>query len=149
MAAARPDLSAAAGTCYRNRPVAPRAPRRTSLGLALAALLSAAVAGAQQAPISHTVQDGETLSQIAQRYHVSTASLASRNHLDAPYALRGKSKKPTPEIKKLSTMTASELFTTARVVAQPTPSLPPAWSARTSPTPRGSPPRRRRTWRPR
>lgn len=128
MAAARPDLSAAAGTCYRNRPVAPRAPRRTSLGLALAALLSAAVAGAQQAPISHTVQDGETLSQIAQRYHVSTASLASRNHLDAPYALRRGMTLRLPHTAVAPAVTAP----TARVT-------PPAQGARASAP--ASPPR--------
>jgi hypothetical protein len=34
-------------------------------------------------------------------------------------------RKPAPEMKKFRMMIASEEFTTARVVAQPTPSLPP------------------------
>jgi uncharacterized protein YcbK (DUF882 family)/LysM repeat protein len=127
MAAAGPDLSAAAGTCYRNRPVAPRAPRRTSLGLALAALLSTAVAGAQQAPVSHTVQDGETLSQIAQRYHVSTASLAARNHLAAPYALRRGTTLRLPH-------TAVAPAVTAPAPSARTTPAPPAHAAR-APTP--------------
>jgi uncharacterized protein YcbK (DUF882 family)/LysM repeat protein len=125
MAASRPDLSAAAGTCYRNRPVAPRAPRRTSLGLALAALFSTAVAGAQQAPVSHTVQDGETLSQIAQRYHVSTASLAARNHLAAPYALRRGTTLRLPH-------TAVAPAVTAPAPSARTTPAPPAHAARAS-----------------
>lgn len=56
--------------------------------LALAVSLSGRMASAQQAPLTHTVADGETLSQIAQRYHVSTGALAERNHLTAPFALR-------------------------------------------------------------
>ena len=39
--------------------------------------------------------------------------------------LLGKRMSPAPEMKKLRMMTASELLTTARVVAQPTPSEPP------------------------
>lgn len=56
--------------------------------VSLAALASAPDASAQRGPSSHTVQDGETLSQIAQRYRVTTSALASRNHLAPPYPLR-------------------------------------------------------------
>ena len=37
----------------------------------------------------------------------------------------GRSRRPAPQMKKLRMMIASDEFTTARVVAQPTPSEPP------------------------
>lgn len=54
--------------------------------LVLLAALPASVAA--QAPRRHVVDRGETLSTIAERYRVTVAALASRNHLSPPYSLR-------------------------------------------------------------
>jgi uncharacterized protein YcbK (DUF882 family) len=110
--------------------------------LALATALCAAPAMAQQSPPSHTVQDGETLSQIALRYHVATASLAERNRLPAPYALRRgmRLRLPHNAVVPATPGAAAAPATTARVqppAARPTARVqPPPTTTRASAAPR-------------
>ncbi|MEZ4390978.1 MAG: DUF882 domain-containing protein [Polyangiales bacterium] len=94
--------------------------------VSLATLASAPDALAQRAPRSHTVQDGETLSQIAQRYRVTTSALASRNHLAPPYPLRRGLSLRLP-----STAVVPEVATAATPAARatPTPAARPAPAA--------------------
>ena len=54
----------------------PRIRRVLAACAALALWCAALPALAQQAPLTHTVADGETLSQIAQRFHVSASEIA-------------------------------------------------------------------------
>jgi membrane-bound lytic murein transglycosylase D len=41
-----------------------------------------------QGEVTHTVKSGENLYRIAQRYHVTHESIAKRNNLSNPRALR-------------------------------------------------------------
>ena len=66
---------------------------------------------------------------VRERTGASTAALVSGHVWEARRREgavdQGKRTSPAAEMKKFRTMTASDEFTTARVVAQPTPSLPP------------------------
>jgi LysM repeat protein len=59
-----------------------------SLTLALALTASPAHAEQPQRTTSYTVRPGDTLSEIADRFHISTADLMEANGIDDPRALR-------------------------------------------------------------
>lgn len=66
-----------------------RATILSALAATLASLVSAPSASAQTAaPRYYTVVNGDTLWEIAQRFHVRASEIADRSHLTAPYALR-------------------------------------------------------------
>lgn len=72
----------------------------SALALALATLMTARPAQAQQIENGrYIIGRGETLSEIAERMHVTTRVLAEHNHLQAPYALRtGRGLRVPPEV---------------------------------------------------
>lgn len=102
---------------------------------ALALWCAALPALAQQAPLTHTVADGETLSQIAQRYHCATTALAERNHLTAPFALRrGRVLRLPHTAVAPAAVTAPARPTPPTVAARPTPPPPARVIASRAPT---------------
>lgn len=103
-------------------------------GALLAASLAPSVATAQTAPPRYyVVVNGDTLWDLARRFHVSASELAERSHLEAPYALRRGMRLRLPSRALVVPEAAEGASAHPAPVARPAPAAHPAPAARPTP----------------